>query len=112
MKNRFSSRISSLPAALGFGGGFQFVEYIRSQSGVAPVTIGGVFLYVLMALLGTLSLIGLIMIIIGGFQYMTAAGDENRAQQGKKTMFYAVLGLAAVLASGAIVNFVINAFAG
>ena len=38
-----------------------------------------------------------IMIMYGGFMYVTAAGDPERAGRGKKVLMYAVVGLAVAL---------------
>jgi cytochrome bd-type quinol oxidase subunit 2 len=62
-----------------------------------------------------LALVGIIaaaFIVIGGVQYITAAGDEKRAESAKKTVLYAVIGLILVGLSVAIVNFVFNAIQG
>lgn len=43
-------------------------------------------------------------IVIGGFRYMTSAGDEKRAGAGKKTIQWALIGLVLVLFAYAIVT--------
>lgn len=43
-------------------------------------------------------------IVIGGFRYMTSAGDEKRAGSGKKTIQWALIGLVLVLFAYAIVT--------
>lgn len=43
-------------------------------------------------------------IVIGGFRYMTSAGDEKRAGSGKKTIQWALIGLVCVLFAYAIVT--------
>jgi hypothetical protein len=40
-----------------------------------------------------------LMILYGGFQIMTAAGDSGKVETGKKTITYAIWGLVAVLLS-------------
>ena len=47
-----------------------------------------------------------IMIIISGIQYLTSAGNEERASKAKKTMLYTVIGLAVVLAVDFIVGLI------
>lgn len=44
-----------------------------------------------------------IMIIYGGFQMMTAAGDPQKFTAGKKTLLYAAIGLGVVLSAEGIV---------
>lgn len=54
--------------------------------------------------LGFLGLIALIIIIYGGFMYVTAAGNEEQAGKGKKSITYALIGIIIILASYAIVR--------
>ena len=69
------------------------------------VTIINVFL----ALAG---LVALIMIIIGGVQYIVAFGDDNALKQAKNIILYAIIGLIVIGLAAVVVNFVINIFAG
>ncbi len=48
------------------------------------------------------------MAIIGGYQIMTAAGNETRAKDGRKTLTNALIGLAIVLLSYVIIQAVIS----
>jgi hypothetical protein len=52
--------------------------------------------------------VSLLFIIIGGFRYITAGGNEESATEGKKTVLYAVVGLVVVLLAVTIVNVVVN----
>ncbi len=47
-------------------------------------------------------------IIIGGYWYLTSAGNEEAAEKGRKTMVNAVIGLAAIILSFTIVRVVGN----
>lgn len=58
--------------------------------------------------LGFLALIAVIMIIIGGFMWMTAGGNEEKVEKAKKMISAAVIGLIIVLLAWAIVIFVIG----
>ncbi len=62
--------------------------------------------------LGFLGIIAIVVIIYGGFLYLTAAGKEDKAGTGKKTITYAVIGLLIIMASFAIVNTVLQAPSG
>lgn len=63
-------------------------------------------------LLFVLGAIAVIMIIIGGIRYTTSNGDSSSIQGAKNTILYAVVGLVVAILAYAIVNFVIDAFAG
>ncbi len=59
-----------------------------------------------------ISLVGVIavvLIIIGGFKFITAAGDPTKVQSAKRTIMNAVIGLVIVFASFAITQFILNA---
>lgn len=64
-------------------------------------------------IIGTLlSLIGVIFFVLmvyGGFLWMTAHGDSAQVDKGKETIIAAVIGLVVVLASYALTTFVFNA---
>jgi hypothetical protein len=62
--------------------------------------------------LGFLGLLAVIMILIGGFKWMTAAGNEDSIAEAKKILIAAIIGLVIILASWAITSFVITQFLG
>lgn len=49
-----------------------------------------------------------IMIMVGGFRYVTSQGDSNNISAAKNTILYAIIGLVVVALSQVIVRFVIN----
>lgn len=51
-----------------------------------------------------------IMIIVGGFRYVTSAGDSNTTKAAKDTILYAVIGLVIALVARALVLFVLREF--
>ena len=58
--------------------------------------------------LGLLGLIAVVMILIGGFIWMTAGGNEDKVATAKKYISAAVVGLIIVLLAWAIVVFVVG----
>lgn len=52
--------------------------------------------------------ISIIMIIYGGFRYITSGGDSGRVGSAKNTLIYAVIGLIIVAFAQLIVNFVLS----
>jgi len=67
---------------------------------------------VLSAFLGLLGIIFLIMIIIGGFNWMTAAGNDDKISKAKATLFRGTIGLFIVVAAYVITAFVFRALGG
>jgi hypothetical protein len=67
---------------------------------------------VVAAVLGLLGIIFLIMIIIAGFNWMTAAGDAGKVDKAKATIFRGVIGLIIVVTAYIITAFVFKALSG
>ena len=59
-------------------------------------------------LLYLIGAIAVIMLIFGGFRYVTSGGDGSAITSAKNTILYAVIGLAVAIIAYAIVNFVIT----
>ena len=62
--------------------------------------------------LSFLGLAAIAVIIYGGFLYVTAGGQDEQMQKGKKSVMYAIIGILIVLSSYAIVNTLISDAAG
>lgn len=58
--------------------------------------------------LGLLGIVAVVIILIGGFRWMTAAGREDQIDSAKKTIFAGIIGLAIILSAWAIATFVIT----
>lgn len=56
--------------------------------------------------------IAVIVLIFGGFRYVTSTGDASRIKQAKDTIVYAITGIVVALLAFAIVNFVISRIGG
>ncbi|MFA7277455.1 MAG: PKD domain-containing protein [Candidatus Gracilibacteria bacterium] len=59
--------------------------------------------------LGFLGLFATLMVIYGGFLYVSSAGESEGPEKGKKTIMYAVIGIIIIFGSYAIVNTVLKA---
>ncbi len=64
----------------------------------------GLALVVIKWLLTISGVIAILFIIVGGFQYITSAGNSETAEKGKGTLINAVIGLIVVLLSYTIVS--------
>ena len=80
--------------------------------GAAGNTFPSLLLYFVELLLGIVGIISVLFIVIGGFQYITSAGNEEQAEAGKKTLTNAIIGLVIVILSYVIVVVVMNALEG
>ena len=54
---------------------------------------------IIVVILGFLGLIAVVLILIGGFMWMTAGGNEEKVADARKTLQAAVIGLLIILAS-------------
>ena len=64
---------------------------------------------ILNAIIAVSGIIAVVYVIIGGINYMTSNGDAGKLEKAKKTIFYAVIGLAVTTLAFAIVNWTIDA---
>ena len=71
-------------------------------------TIGNI----IQAVVGILGLACVVIIIMGGVQYMTSAGDAGKVKKAKDTILYGVIGLIICVLAFAITTFIINSVNG
>jgi len=58
--------------------------------------------------MGLLGIVAVVIILIGGFTWMTAGGNEEKVGEAKKWIFAGIIGLAIILSAYAIANFVLT----
>jgi len=59
-------------------------------------------------ILGFATMIAVLALIWGGMNYLTSAGDEEKAKSGKQTIKYAILGLIVAGIAYALVNVIVS----
>lgn len=59
-------------------------------------------------ILGFLGIIAVIIILAGGFKWMTAGGNEDKVAESRKMIVQGVIGLVVIFAAWAIASFVID----
>jgi hypothetical protein len=52
--------------------------------------------------------VAVVMLMIGGFRYVTSAGSQDKVKGAKDTILYAIIGLVVVALAQVVVKFVIN----
>lgn len=67
---------------------------------------------VINVILGFLGIVAVIIILIGGFKWMTAGGNEDKTTEARNLISAGAIGLVIILASFAIAKFVLNAIMG
>jgi len=58
--------------------------------------------------LGLLGIVAVVIILVGGFEWMTAGGNEEKTGSAKKRITAGIVGLAIILSAYAIATFVIR----
>ncbi|MDP2837841.1 MAG: pilin, partial [Candidatus Moranbacteria bacterium] len=77
----------------------------------AARTLTAIATDVLNFLLSIVGILGMIMLVVGGIMYLTAAGDENRMETGKKVVTYSIIGIVVALISLIVVTQIASFFA-
>ncbi len=75
-------------------------------------SIGDLLSYGINLLLTFAGVVAVLFIIIGGFNYLASAGNEEQAENGKKILINSVIGLVVIIMAGAIVRIVVNTLQG
>ncbi|MEK7067610.1 MAG: pilin [Patescibacteria group bacterium] len=91
-----------------FGGNATNLQTLSEQSGLGLQDPRATISKVINITLGFLGIIAVVLILIAGFLWMTAAGNEDKIATAKKLMIAGVIGLIIVLAAFGIAKFVIN----
>lgn len=58
--------------------------------------------------IGVIGFVAVIVIILGGVQYTTSAGEAAKVKKAKDTIMYGIIGLVVALLAYSIVNFVLS----
>lgn len=91
-------------------GGFE--SDIQSTTGLGNTDPREMAAQVVNIVLGFIGMIAVIIILLAGFRWMAAAGNEDKVMAAKKMLGAGVIGLVIVLAAFAIAQFMINALYG
>jgi hypothetical protein len=71
-------------------------------------TVKGTIASIIKILFFIVGIVAVVMIIIGGFRYITSNGDSSQIASAKNTIIYALVGLVVAVMAQAIVAFVFN----
>lgn len=99
-------------AANNVGWGDVSPDTIGSLSGLGVKDPREIAANVINVILGFLGIIAVVLILIGGFMWMTAAGNDDKVATARKIMTAGIIGLVIVLAAFGIAKFVIQALIG
>ena len=84
-------------------------DTLQASTGLGGTDPREIAAKVINVILGFLGIIAVVLILIGGFMWMTAAGNDDNVATAKKIMTAGIIGLVIVLAAFGIAKFVVNA---
>jgi len=96
MKKKISNALFAAIAIPNFG----------DEIGLGTADLKTVVVHVIQLVLGLAPLAAVVMIIIGGFMWMTSVGDEEKLMRAKRVISSAVVGLVIIIIAWAVVSFV------
>jgi hypothetical protein len=83
------------------------VGTVQTQAGYSPnLSLGMVVATIIKGFLGLLGVIFIILIVLAGYNWMTAAGDEEKIKKATSTIRSAIIGLLIIIAAYSITYFV------
>ncbi|MFH1047918.1 MAG: pilin [Patescibacteria group bacterium] len=85
--------------------GINYAQAIGLGSEDVRTTVGRV----IRAFMGLLGIVAVLLILYGGFKWMTAGGNEDQVGEAKKIIISGVIGLIIIMSAYAIATFVVNA---
>ena len=80
----------------------------QSNTGLGQRDPRAIVAQIIRIILGFLGVIAVIIILLGGFKWMTAQGNEEKTTEARKLIISGVIGLVIILAAFGIAQFVIN----
>jgi hypothetical protein len=85
---------------------------IGEVAGLGEAELSAVVARIIRAILGFLGVVAVVIILWGGFKWMTSGGQEEKIRDARKLIIMGIIGLGIVLAAYAIASFVITALVG
>ncbi|MBT3230704.1 hypothetical protein HN358_02895 [Candidatus Uhrbacteria bacterium] len=85
-----------------------FDDDFSDSSGLGQANLKETIGNLIRVFLGFLGIIAVVMVLLGGFKWMTASGNEDKVSEAKRLLIAGVIGLAIILSAFAITSFVID----
>lgn len=111
MKNKLATAAATGLGMLASSPAFAQINTSRNFNGFGTNDPETILVNIVNWGLGILALIAVVLVLIGGFQWMTAAGDETKVDKAKKVLVAAVIGLVIVMAAWGISLYAISVLA-
>jgi heme/copper-type cytochrome/quinol oxidase subunit 2 len=79
-----------------------------SETGLGTRDVRSGTMTIVEVLLGLLGIIAIIVILYGGFKWMTSGGDDTKVEESRKLLLAGAIGLAIILGAYAISYFIVT----
>ncbi len=79
-----------------------------ADTGLGSTDIRTTIAKIIRVAMSLLGIVAVVIVLIGGFKWMTAGGNDDQVGEAKKWIFSGVIGLAIILSAYALASFVIN----
>ena len=96
----------------GGGGANKTGSEFAANAGLGNTNLVSAITSIIRVAMGFLGIIAVIIILLGGFKWMTAAGDDKKIGDAKKLIYSGIVGLVIILSAFAIASFVITQITG
>lgn len=109
--NTLNVSAAALTADELFGGDTKGSDF-ASGAGLGDKDLVDTIAAIIRVALGFLGVIAVVIILLGGFKWMTSGGNDTKVGDAKKLIYAGIIGLVIVLSAYAIASFVITKIAG
>ena len=93
-------------------GGTNSGSDFANNAGLGDADLTSSIARIIRTVMGFLGIVAVVIILFGGFKWMTSGGSEDKVGESKKLIISGIIGLVIVLSSYAIATFVITNLAG
>src|SRR3989339_1440832 len=100
--------LPTVASAVTTTGDINFGLIYGKETGLGDQDIRATISKIINMALGLLGIVAVVIVLVGGFEWMTAGGNEEKTGEAKKRIMAGVIGLAIILSAYAIAKFVID----
>jgi hypothetical protein len=120
MAGAVTAGLFALPVVVGATGGINAANCGTGEGqipcvgelGLGNATLGQLVTGIITLIMGLLGIVAVLIILWGGFIWMTAAGEPDKVEKAKKLIYAGIIGLVVIFAAYAIATFVWSTMAG
>lgn len=83
-------------------------QAVTNSLGLGTKDIRATIASIINVALGLLGIVAVVIVLIGGFKWMTAGGEQGKVDEAKKLITSGIIGLAIIVSAYAIAQFVVD----